>query len=103
VRQTAAHALWHGIPDGSRFYFVHSYYVEAAEPELVAGVSDYPHPFTCAIARNNVFATQFHPEKSAKAGLQLLANFAQWQPTSLLQRSHAGADAAGGRAAAGVR
>jgi len=84
VRQAAAHPLWCGIADGSRFYFVHSYYVESAEPELVAGSSDYPYAFTCAIARNNVFATQFHPEKSAKAGLQLLANFIHWQPSSVL-------------------
>lgn len=84
VRQAVTHPLWCGIADGSRFYFVHSYYVETAEPELVAGSSDYPYAFTCAIARNNVFATQFHPEKSAKAGLQLLANFIHWQPSSVL-------------------
>jgi glutamine amidotransferase len=78
VHQAAAHPLWRGIPDGSRFYFVHSYYVEAA------GSSEYPYPFTCAIARDNVVAVQFHPEKSQKVGLQLLANFAQWQPATLL-------------------
>ncbi len=83
VRQVAAHALWRGIPDQSRFYFVHSYYVETAAPGLVAGTSEYPSRFTCAIARDNIFAVQFHPEKSATAGLQLLANFAQWQPATL--------------------
>jgi glutamine amidotransferase len=86
VRQVAAHPLWRGIPDQSRFYFVHSYYVETAEPGLVAGSSEYPYAFTCAIARDNVFAVQFHPEKSAKPGLQLLANFAQWQPATRLAR-----------------
>ena len=86
VRQVAAHPLWRGVPDQSRFYFVHSYYVETAEPGLVAGASEYPYPFTCAIARDNVFAVQFHPEKSAQAGLQLLANFTQWQPATLLAR-----------------
>lgn len=74
IRQAAAHPLWRGIPDGSWFYFVHSYYVEQA------GSSEYPYAFTCAIARDNVVAVQFHPEKSQKAGLQLLANFAQWRP-----------------------
>ena len=86
VRQLSAHPLWRGVPDQSRFYFVHSYYVETAAPGLVAGTSEYPHQFTCAIARDNVFAVQFHPEKSAAAGLQLLANFAQWQPSTLLAR-----------------
>ena len=86
VRQMAAHPLWRGIPDQSRFYFVHSYYVETAAPGLVAGTSEYPYQFTCAIARDNIFAVQFHPEKSATAGLQLLANFAQWQPSTLLAR-----------------
>ena len=80
VRQLAAHPLWQGIPDQTRFYFVHSYYVEAAERGLVAGASEYPHAFTCAVARGNVFAVQFHPEKSAAAGLQLLTNFVRWQP-----------------------
>jgi imidazole glycerol-phosphate synthase subunit HisH len=80
VRQTQSHPLWEGIADGARFYFVHSYYVETADTALVSGEADYPRPFACAIARNNVFAVQFHPEKSAAAGLQLLANFAQWQP-----------------------
>ena len=87
VRQLAAHPLWRGIPDQSRFYFVHSYYVETAVPGLVAGTSEYPRQFTCAMARDNVFAVQFHPEKSAAAGLQLLANFAQWQPSTPLASS----------------
>lgn len=86
VRQLALHPLWRGIPDQERFYFVHSYYVETAAPGLIAGASAYPYPFTCAIARDNVFAVQFHPEKSAKSGLQLLSNFAQWQPATLLAR-----------------
>ena len=80
VLQAAAHPLWHGIPDRSWFYFVHSYYVEQA------GSREIPYPFTCAVARDNVVAVQFHPEKSQKAGLQLLANFAQWQPATRLAR-----------------
>jgi glutamine amidotransferase len=84
VRQTQAHPLWAGIADGARFYFVHSYYVETADVALVAGEADYPRPFTCAIVRDNVFAVQFHPEKSAAAGLRLLANFVQWQPSGRL-------------------
>ena len=82
VRQTMAHPLWDGIADDSRFYFVHSYYVEPADPALTAGTSDYPQRFTCAVARDNVFAVQFHPEKSAAAGLRLLANFSRWQPAA---------------------
>jgi imidazole glycerol-phosphate synthase subunit HisH len=81
VRQTAPHPLWRDIADGSWFYFVHSYYVET-RAELVCGTSDYFYPFTCAIARDNVFAVQFHPEKSQQAGLRLLANFAQWRPAA---------------------
>ena len=86
VRQVAPHPLWGGVADETRFYFVHSYYVETAAPGLVAGSSDYPQPFTCAIARENVFAVQFHPEKSGADGLQLLQNFVQWQPAGRLQR-----------------
>ncbi len=96
VRQVAPHALWRGIPDQSRFYYVHSYYVETAEPGLVAGTSEYPYPFTCAIARDNVFAVQFHPEKSDQAGVRLLANFAQWQPATLLARPRRAAVAGAG-------
>ena len=80
VMQAEPHALWHGISDANRFYFVHSYYVEAGRPELVAGYSIYGFPFTCAVAQDNIFAVQFHPEKSQTAGLALLANFATWKP-----------------------
>ena len=78
--RSPAPALLQGLPDKPWFYFVHSFYVETGDAGLVAGESDYPRPFTCAIARNNVFAVQFHPEKSAAAGLRLLANFVRWQP-----------------------
>jgi imidazole glycerol-phosphate synthase subunit HisH len=74
------HALWKDIPDESRFYFVHSYYTVPADDSLTVGTSDYPTAFTCAIAQDNLFAVQFHPEKSAHAGLQLLANFVNWNP-----------------------
>ncbi len=74
------HALWEGIAGRSRFYFVHSYYPEPADASLVAGWSAYPFRFACAAARGNLFAVQFHPEKSHAAGLQLLANFVRWQP-----------------------
>jgi glutamine amidotransferase len=77
VRQVA-HPLWHGIADGARFYFVHSYYVVPAQPELAAGYTSYPREFVCACARDNIFAVQFHPEKSARDGLRLLANFVRW-------------------------
>ncbi len=80
VIQAEAHALWRGISDASRYYFVHSYYVEAGKPELVAGYSIYAFPFTCAVAQDNIFAVQFHPEKSQTAGLALLANFVTWKP-----------------------
>ena len=86
VRQVAAHPLWRGVPDQAYFYFVHSYFVDSSDPGLVAGTSDYPQPFTCAIARGNVFAVQFHPEKSGADGLQLLKNFVQWQPADRLVR-----------------
>ncbi|RDE19117.1 imidazole glycerol phosphate synthase subunit HisH [Motiliproteus coralliicola] len=78
VRQQRAHPLWAGIEDGSRFYFVHSYYVKVEDPSLVAGCCDYGLEFDVAVARDNVFAVQFHPEKSQKAGLQLLQNFLNW-------------------------
>jgi len=80
VHQTGAHPLWAGIADGSRFYFVHSYFAEPASPDLIAAHTLYPFPFTCAAARGNIFAVQFHPEKSHDAGLRLLANFAAWRP-----------------------
>jgi imidazole glycerol-phosphate synthase subunit HisH len=80
VRQAAPHPLWDGILDESRFYFVHSYYVEPADPGVVAATSAYPFRFACAVARGNIFAVQFHPEKSAEAGLRLLTNFLRWEP-----------------------
>ncbi|HET9404421.1 MAG TPA: imidazole glycerol phosphate synthase subunit HisH, partial [Burkholderiales bacterium] len=82
VRQTAAHALWDGIPQGERFYFVHSYFPEPASRGVTAGEAVYGVPFACAAARDNVFAVQFHPEKSNTAGLRLLANFLAWQPAA---------------------
>ena len=78
VWQAKPHPLWRGIADGSRFYFVHSYYAEAAEHAQIAGETDYGIRFTSAAARANIFAVQFHPEKSAAAGLQLLRNFMDW-------------------------
>jgi imidazole glycerol-phosphate synthase subunit HisH len=80
VYQAQAHPLWSGIADATRFYFVHSYYVKESGPELVAGSTDYPFAFTSAVAQDNIFAAQFHPEKSQAAGLQLLGNFANWNP-----------------------
>jgi glutamine amidotransferase len=80
VQQAEAHPLWDGIEDGARFYFVHSYYVEPESPDVIAGSTRYGIPFTSAIARANIFAVQFHPEKSAQAGLRLLANFMRWNP-----------------------
>ncbi|MDP2828493.1 MAG: imidazole glycerol phosphate synthase subunit HisH [Sulfuricellaceae bacterium] len=78
VHQASEHPMWAGIAPGSRFYFVHSYYVEAGEPDLVAGFTLYPFAFTSAVARDNIFAVQFHPEKSQSAGLTLLGNFVLW-------------------------
>ena len=72
------HPLWHNIPDNSRFYFVHSYYANPTQPEHCAGTSEYPDKFSCALARDNIFAVQFHPEKSQRHGLQLLDNFIGW-------------------------
>jgi glutamine amidotransferase len=80
VKQARPHALWDGIPDRSRFYFVHSYYPAPQDAALTAATSVYGAPFTCAIARDNIFAVQFHPEKSQSAGLQLLSNFVRWRP-----------------------
>jgi glutamine amidotransferase len=80
VAQARPHALWAGIPDRSRFYFVHSYYPAPGEASLTAATTIYGSPFTCAIARDNIFAVQFHPEKSQSAGLQLLSNFVRWRP-----------------------
>ncbi|MCS7101286.1 MAG: imidazole glycerol phosphate synthase subunit HisH [Burkholderiaceae bacterium] len=80
VRQTRTHALWAGIPDDGWFYFVHSYHVVPADASLICGQSDYGGVFTCAIARDNIFATQFHPEKSAALGLRIYENFTRWRP-----------------------
>ena len=80
VIQARPHALWEGIADRSRFYFVHSYYPAPSDGALTAATSVYGAPFTCAIARDNIFAVQFHPEKSQSAGLQLLSNFVRWRP-----------------------
>jgi glutamine amidotransferase len=80
VTQSRPHALWAGIPDSSRFYFVHSYYPAPRDAALTAATAVYGRPFTCAVARDNIFAVQFHPEKSQSAGLQLLSNFVNWRP-----------------------
>ena len=80
VIQTRSHALWAGIPDQTPFYFVHSYYGVPEDPGLTVGVSQYGQRFTCAIAADNIFAVQFHPEKSAAHGLRLYRNFTEWQP-----------------------
>ncbi|MCM0613194.1 imidazole glycerol phosphate synthase subunit HisH [Marinobacter sediminum] len=78
VYQTVDHPMWHNIPDGDRFYFVHSYYAEAEGNAEIAGRSHYGVDLAAAVARDNIFAVQFHPEKSARAGLQLLKNFVDW-------------------------
>ena len=78
VTQQAPHPLWKDIEDGARFYFVHSYYVQAENDEDIAAKTNYATEFTSAVARENVFATQFHPEKSQHAGLTLLRNFLSW-------------------------
>ena len=72
------HPLWHNIPQNSRFYFVHSYYAQSSDVSLIAATSQNPTAFTCALAKNNIFAVQFHPEKSQTVGLQLLSNFLHW-------------------------
>lgn len=78
VSQTADHPMWSGIDQDSRFYFVHSFYVDPEDNDCVAGTCDYGLRFAAALHRHNLFAAQFHPEKSAGAGLQLLKNFATW-------------------------
>jgi glutamine amidotransferase len=80
VMQARPHPLWEGIASGSRFYFVHSYYPAPAHAALTAATCVYGAPFTCAVARDNIFGVQFHPEKSQSAGLQLLSNFVRWRP-----------------------
>lgn len=79
VKQEIEHPLWHNIDDNARFYSVHSYYVKEADHSVVAGSTDYGIDFTCAIAKDNMFAVQFHPEKSQHDGLQLLTNFVNWK------------------------
>jgi glutamine amidotransferase len=80
VTQTQAHALWQGIPDNSYFYFVHSFYARPLDVRHTAGVTDSGQSFTSVLARGNIFATQFHPEKSADLGLTLYRNFLSWSP-----------------------
>ena len=80
VAQKKPHPLWAGIADHSRFYFVHSYCVQAPDSAPCAGTTDYGLSFTSAVAQDNIFAVQFHPEKSARDGLQLLKNFVEWHP-----------------------
>ncbi|WP_114654265.1 imidazole glycerol phosphate synthase subunit HisH [Polynucleobacter necessarius] len=80
VRQDRRHPIWDGIPDLTSFYFVHSYYVVSQRKEGIAGSTEYGDWFTSAVARDNIFATQFHPEKSAEYGLKLYKNFVSWQP-----------------------
>ena len=80
VRQAGPHAMWQEIADGERFYFVHSYFVVPDEAALIAGRTGYGVDFTAAVAQDNIFAVQFHPEKSAQAGLALLGNFMRWKP-----------------------
>lgn len=80
VRQIRSHALFSGVPDGAYFYFVHSYFAQPADARVVVGESEHGVCFTCAVARDNIFATQFHPEKSAASGLKLYENFVRWNP-----------------------
>ena len=74
------HPVWAGVPDGAWFYFVHSFYARPSDPRHSAGETDYGERFTSAVARDNIFATQFHPEKSAEHGLALYRNFLHWDP-----------------------
>jgi len=80
VHPTRPHFLWQDVPEGSYFYFVHSFYARPAQAEHSAAETDYGQRFTCAVARDNIFATQFHPEKSAEHGLTLYRNFLHWTP-----------------------
>ena len=80
VFQARPHALWQGVPDGEYFYFVHSFYARPSDPRHSVGETEYGTRFTSALARDNIFATQFHPEKSAEHGLALYRNFLHWTP-----------------------
>lgn len=80
VHQTLPHPIWRGVPDASHFYFVHSFHARTSDPRHSAGETDYGGRFTSALARDNIFATQFHPEKSAANGLALYRNFLSWMP-----------------------
>ncbi|MDL2339538.1 MAG: imidazole glycerol phosphate synthase subunit HisH [Pseudomonadota bacterium] len=80
VMQVRPHALWAGVPDGASFYFVHSFYARPADPMHSIGETDYGQRFTSALGRDNIFATQFHPEKSATHGLAVYRNFLHWNP-----------------------
>nr|WP_315251993.1 imidazole glycerol phosphate synthase subunit HisH [uncultured Duganella sp.] len=80
VRQTASHPMWQDIADNAYFYFVHSYFAQPEQAAHTVGQTVYGAPFSCAVARDNIFATQFHPEKSAAAGLQVYKNFVHWNP-----------------------
>ena len=80
VIQARPHPIWAGVPDASHFYFVHSFHARPSDPRHSVGETDYGGRFTSALARDNIFATQFHPEKSAAAGLTLLSNFSHWDP-----------------------
>ncbi|MDC9726938.1 MAG: imidazole glycerol phosphate synthase subunit HisH [Candidatus Thioglobus sp.] len=79
VKHTIDHPLWQDIEDNARFYSVHSYYVQTADSSVIAGSTNYGIDFTCAVAQENMFAVQFHPEKSQHDGLQLLTNFVNWK------------------------
>ena len=80
VRQVRTHAMWDGIEDGGRFYFVHSFYPAPADASIATGSAEYGILFSCAVARDNIFGVQFHPEKSQVAGLRLFSNFVAWNP-----------------------
>jgi len=80
VHQTQAHPLWAGVPDNSYFYFVHSFFARPLDARHTAGVTEYGQSFTSVVSRDNIFATQFHPEKSADLGLMLYRNFLSWSP-----------------------
>jgi glutamine amidotransferase len=82
VHQTCPHPLWKGIEQNSRFYFVHSFYAVPEDKRVIAGTSAYPDDFAAALYKDNIFAAQFHPEKSQRAGLQLLENFVNWDGQS---------------------